>query len=188
MSRSPDDLTDVILIEQDQFVHHGRATYRRDTVWEHAILPYESPEPRPGRASTVSAVHGTTFTYSVMTPSKADYVVFATGTYPFPAKYSSYRSSVAKARLRATPREPLACPRSIMIGSGTVGRLTGELVMPSQVGHHVGPRTRSWAPGYTDALRNEIGERLATLGVRIVTGSGWPTCLLQTSATSRTSW
>jgi len=70
---------------------------------------------------TVSRVDGTTVHVFGHDPIEADYVVFATGsTYPFPAKYSSYRSSVAKARLEQL-HENLGRARSVMIvGGGTV--------------------------------------------------------------------
>ena len=104
VAKGLDPLADVILIEQkDQFVHHAAALRAAvDTVWEHAIfMPYTNLLSR-GQVvrGTVSAVHGTTVHVFGHDPIEADYVVFATGsTYPFPAKYSSYRSSVAKARL-----------------------------------------------------------------------------------------
>ena len=132
VAKGLDPLADVILIEQkDQFVHHAAALRAAvDTVWEHAIfMPYTNLLSR-GQVvrGTVSAVHGTTVHVFGHDPIEADYVVFATGsTYPFPAKYSSYRSSVAKARLEQL-HENLSRARSVMIvGGGTVGiELTGE--------------------------------------------------------------
>ena len=126
VAKGLDPLADVILIEQkDQFVHHAAALRAAvDTVWEHAIfMPYTNLLSR-GKVvrGTVSAVHGTTVHVFGHDPIEADYVVFATGsTYPFPAKYSSYRSSVAKARLEQL-HENLSRARSVMIvGGGTVG-------------------------------------------------------------------
>ena len=180
VAKGLDPLADVILIEQkDQFVHHAAALRAAvDTVWEHAIfMPYTNLLSR-GQVvrGTVSAVHGTTVHVFGHDPIEADYVVFATGsTYPFPAKYSSYRSSVAKARLEQL-HENLSCARSVMIvGGGTVGiELTGELAnaFPGLDITIVEATDQILGtPGYTDALRNEISEQLATLGVRVVTGS-----------------
>ena len=104
VAKGLDPIADVVLIEQkDQFVHHAAALRAAvDTVWEHAIfMPYTNLLHR-GEVlrGTVSRVDGTTVHVFGHDPIEADYVVFATGsTYPFPAKYSSYRSSVAKARL-----------------------------------------------------------------------------------------
>ena len=133
VAKGLDPLADVILIEQkDQFVHHAAALRAAvDNVWEHAIfMPYTNLLSR-GQVvhGTVSRVDGTTVHVFGREPIEADYVVFATGsTYPFPAKYSSYRSSVAKARLEQL-HENLGRARSVMIvGGGTVGiELTGEL-------------------------------------------------------------
>ena len=133
VAKGLDPLAEVILIEQkDQFVHHAAALRAAvDTVWEHAIfMPYTNLLSR-GQVvrGTVSAVDGATVHVFGHDPIEADYIVFATGsTYPFPAKYSSYRSSVAKARLEQL-HENLSRARSVMIvGGGTVGiELTGEL-------------------------------------------------------------
>ena len=126
VAKGLDPLAEVILIEQkDQFVHHAAALRAAvDTVWEHAIfMPYTNLLSR-GQVvrGTVSAVDGTTVHVFGHDPIEADYIVFATGsTYPFPAKYSSYRSSVAKARLEQL-HENLSRARSVMIvGGGTVG-------------------------------------------------------------------
>ncbi len=146
VAKGLDPLADVVLIEQkDQFVHHAAALRAAvDTVWEHAIfMPYTNLLSRGEVVrGTVSRVDGTTVHVFGHDPIEADYVVFATGsTYPFPAKYSSYRSSVAKARLEQL-HENLSRARSVMIvGGGTVG------------------------------IELEISEQLATLGVRVVTGS-----------------
>ena len=154
VAKGLDPLADVILIEQkDQFVHHAAALRAAvDTVWEHAIfMPYTNLLSR-GQVvrGTVSAVRGTTVHVFGHDPIEADYVVFATGsTYPFPAKYSSYRSSVAKARLEQL-HENLSCARSVMIvGGGTVGiELTGELANAfPRVGHH-DRRGHGPDPGY----------------------------------------
>ena len=80
----------------------------------------------------------------------------------------------------------------MIVGGGTVGiELTGELAnafpgldITNRRGHGPDPGY----PRYTDALRNEISEQLATLGVRVVTGSELAYLPLRTSATSRTSW
>ena len=180
VAKGLDPLADVILIEQkDQFVHHAAALRAAvDNVWEHAIfMPYTNLLSR-GQVvhGTVSRVDGTTVHVFGREPIEADYVVFATGsTYPFPAKYSSYRSSVAKARLEQL-HENLGRARSVMIvGGGTVGiELTGELAsaFPGLDITIVEASDRILGtPGYTDALRDEISEQLATLGVRVITGS-----------------
>ena len=180
VAKGLDPLADVVLIEQkDQFVHHAAALRAAvDTVWEHAIfMPYTNLLHR-GEVlrGTVSRVDGTTVHVFGHDPIEADYVVFATGsTYPFPAKYSSYRSSVAKARLEQL-HENLSRARSVMIvGGGTVGiELTGELAnaFPGLDITIVEASDQILGtPGYTDALRNEISEQLSTLGVRVVTGS-----------------
>ncbi|MBS4876063.1 MAG: FAD-dependent oxidoreductase, partial [Actinomyces sp.] len=180
VAKGLDPLADVVLIEQkDQFVHHAAALRAAvDTVWEHAIfMPYTNLLHRGEVVrGTVSRVDGTTVHVFGHDPIEADYVVFATGsTYPFPAKYSSYRSSVAKARLEQL-HENLGRARSVMIvGGGTVGiELTGELAnaFPGLDITIVEASDQILGtPGYTDALRNEISEQLSTLGVRVVTGS-----------------
>ena len=180
VAKGLDPLADVVLIEQkDQFVHHAAALRAAvDTVWEHAIfMPYTNLLHRGEVVrGTVSRVDGTTVHVFGHDPIEADYVVFATGsTYPFPAKYSSYRSSVAKARLEQL-HENLGRARSVMIvGGGTVGiELTGELAnaFPGLDITIVEASDQILGtPGYTDALRNEISEQLSILGVRVVTGS-----------------
>ena len=180
VAKGLDPLADVVLIEQkDQFVHHAAALRAAvDTVWENAIfMPYTNLLSRGEVVrGTVSRVDGTTVHVFGHDPIEADYVVFATGsTYPFPAKYSSYRSSVAKARLEQL-HENLSRARSVMIvGGGTVGiELTGELAnaFPGLDITIVESSDQILGtPGYTDALREEISEQLATLGVRVVTGS-----------------
>ena len=176
VAKGLDPIADVVLIEQkDQFVHHAAALRAAvDTVWEHAIfMPYTNLLHRGEVVrGTVSRVDGTTVHVFGHDPIEADYVVFATGsTYPFPAKYSSYRSSVAKARLEQL-HENLGRARSVMIvGGGTVGiELTGELAnaFPGLDITIVEASDQILGtPGYTDALRNEISEQLSTLGVRV---------------------
>jgi len=139
VAKGLDPIADVVLIEQkDQFVHHAAALRAAvDTVWEHAIfMPYTNLLHR-GEVlrGTVSRVDGTTVHVFGHDPIEADYVVFATGsTYPFPAKYSSYRSSVAKARLEQL-HENLGRARSVMIvGGGTA--IGAPDVATAGVAHH----------------------------------------------------
>ena len=80
----------------------------------------------------------------------------------------------------------------MIVGGGTVGiELTGELAnaFPGLDITIVEATDQILGtPGYTDALRNEISEQLAVLGVRVVPAPSWPTCPRKTSATSPTSW
>lgn len=197
VAKGLDPLADVILIEQkDQFVHHAAALRAAvDTVWEHAIfMPYTNLLSH-GQVvrGTVSAVHGTTVHVFGHDPIEADYVVFATGsTYPFPAKYSSYRSSVAKARLEQL-HENLSRARSVMIvGGGTVGiELTGELAnaFPGLDITIVEASDQILAPPATPtpcAMRSASSWPPSAFASS--PAPSWPTCPLRTSATSRTSW
>ena len=180
VAKGLDPIAEVVLVEQkDQFVHHAAALRAAvDSVWEQSIfMPYTNLLSHGEIVKgTVSKVEGTTVHVFGREPIEADYVVLATGSsYPFPAKYSSYRSGVAKARLEQL-HENLSRARSAMIvGGGTVGiELTGELAnaFPGLDITIVESSDQILGtPGYTDALRDEISEQLATLGVRVVTGS-----------------
>ncbi|WP_022867751.1 FAD-dependent oxidoreductase [Schaalia vaccimaxillae] len=180
VAKGLDPMAEVILIEQkDQFVHHAAALRAAvDEVWEHSIfMPYTNLL-KNGTfiQGTVSKVEGTTVHVFGREPIEADYVVMATGsTYPFPAKYSSSKTQVAKARLEQL-HENLAGARSVMIvGGGTVGiELTGELAnaYPELEITIVEKDEQILStPGYTDELRKEISQQLAELGVRVITGS-----------------
>lgn len=180
VAKGLDPLADVVLIEQkDQFVHHAAALRAAvDSVWEQSIfMPYTNLLSHGEVVrGTVSKVEGTTVHVFGREPIEADYVVLATGSsYPFPAKYSSYKSGVAKARLEQL-HENLARARSAMVvGGGTVGiELTGELAnaFPDLEITIVekGDEILS-TPGYSPGLRAEISEQLAQLGVRVITGS-----------------
>ncbi len=175
-----DPLADVVLVEQkDQFVHHAAALRAAvDEVWEHTIfMPYSNLLAR-GQViqGTVSRVQGTTVHVFGHDPIEADFVVLASGsTYPFPAKYSSSRALVAKARLEQL-HENLGDARSVMlVGGGTVGiELTGELAnaFPDLEITIVEKEDSILStPGYTDELRREMSTQLEDLGVRIITGS-----------------
>ncbi|MDC4233362.1 FAD-dependent oxidoreductase [Actinomyces sp. B33] len=180
VAKGLDPIADVVLIEQkDQFVHHAGALRAAvDQVWEHAIfMPYTNLLARGEFIQgTVSRVDGTTVHVFGRDPIEADYVVLATGsTYPFPAKYSSSKTQVAKARLEQL-HENLAGARSVMIvGGGTVGiELTGELAnaYPDLEITIVEKADEILStPGYTDELRAQIVEQLDELGVRVITGS-----------------
>lgn len=180
VAKGLDSVAEVILVEQkDQFVHHAAALRAAvDKVWEHSIFMPYSNLLRNGTfiQGTVSRVDGTTVHIYGQEPIEADYVVLATGsTYPFPAKYSSSKAIVAKARLEQL-HENLAGARSVMlVGGGTVGiEFTGELA-------HAYPDLDITivekndeilsTPGYSPTLRKEIMEQLAQLGVRVITGS-----------------
>lgn len=172
-------IVDVALIEQkDQFIRHT-ATPRTavDTVWGHAIfMPYMSLSHRDEvLRDAVSRVDGTTVHVSSHDPIEADCIVLVTGsTCPFPAKYSSYRPSVARACLEQL-HENLGRIHSVMIvGGSTVDiELAGKLVnaFPGLdiAIVEISGQTLS-TPDYTDMLRNEINEQSGTLGIRVITG------------------
>ena len=180
VAKGLDPIAEVVLVEQkDQFVHHAAALRAAvDEVWEQAIfMPYTNLLTR-GRFvhGTVSRVEGATVHVYGHDPIEADYLVFATGsTYPFPAKYSSSNSAVARARL-VQLHENLKGARSVMlVGGGTVGiEFAGELA-------HTFPGieitivekedTILSSPGYSEELREEISTQLAELGIRVITGS-----------------
>lgn len=180
VAKGLDPLADVILIEQkDQFVHHAAALRAAvDEVWENAIfMPYSNLLTRGTFIQgTVAKVEGTTVYVYGQEPIEADYVVFATGsTYPFPAKYSSSRAQVARARLEQL-HDNLAHAESVLIvGGGTVGiEFTGELAsaFPSmQITIVEKADDLLSTPGYTDELREEIKAQLKELGVRVITGA-----------------
>ncbi len=180
VAKGLDPLADVILVEQkDQFVHHAAALRAAvDDVWEHTVfMPYSNLLER-GRVvqGTVSRVEGTTVHVFGQDPIEADYVVLASGSsYPFPAKYSSSRAGVAKARLEQL-HENLAAARSVLlVGGGTVGiELTGELANAfPDLEITIVEKADSIlsTPGYTDGLREEMSRQLEELGVRVLTGS-----------------
>ncbi len=180
VAKGLDPLADVVLIEQkDQFVHHAAALRAAvDEVWENAIfMPYSNLLARGEVVhGTVARVSGTRVEMFGHDPIDADYVVLATGsTYPFPAKYSSSRAAVAKARIEQLHQD-LADAQSVMlVGGGTVGiEMSGELANAFP-GIQItivekGPDILS-TPGYSDGLRAELRAQLDDLGVRVVTGS-----------------
>ncbi|WP_026461174.1 FAD-dependent oxidoreductase [Schaalia suimastitidis] len=180
VAKGLDPLAEVILVEQkDQFVHHAAALRAAvDEVWEHSIfMPYSNLLTN-GRfiQGTVSRVEGQTVHIYGQDPIEADYVVLASGsTYPFPAKYSSSKAVVAKARLEQLHHNLAAARSVLLVGGGTVGiELTGELA-------HTFPELDITivekdadilsTPGYSPRLREEISAQLAELGVRVITGS-----------------
>ena len=180
VAKGLDPVAEVILVEQkDQFVHHAAALRAAvDEVWEQAIfMPYSNVLTRGEFVhGTVSRVEGTSVHVFGREPIEADYVVLATGaTYPFPAKYSSSRSVVAKARLHQL-HEDLAGARSVMlVGGGTVGiEFAGELAHTfPDLSITIVEKTDTilGTPGYSDELRAEITSQLDELGIRVVTGS-----------------
>lgn len=180
VAKGLDPLADVVLVEQkDQFVHHAAALRAAvDEVWEHTIfMPYANLLAR-GRVvqGTVSRVEGTTVHVFGHEPIEGDFVVLASGsTYPFPAKYSSSKAAVAKARLEQL-HENLARANSVMVvGGGTVGiELTGELAsaFPGlEITIVEKGRQILSTQGYSDELRAEMTRQLDDLGVRVVAGS-----------------
>lgn len=180
VAKGLDPIADVVLIEQkDQFVHHAAALRAAvDEVWEQAIfMPYSNLLARGEFVhGTVSQVRGATVHVFGREPIEADYVVLATGaTYPFPAKYSSSKSVVARARL-AQLHQDLGGARSVMlVGGGTVGiEFAGELAH-SFPGLDITIVEKEDAilpaPGYSQELREEISSQLAELGIRVITGS-----------------
>ncbi len=180
VAKGLDPLADVILIEQkDQFVHHAAALRAAvDDVWENAIfMPYSNLLTRGTVIQgTVAKVEGTTVYVYGQDPIEADYVIFATGsTYPFPAKYSSSRAQVAKARLEQLHENLAAAESVLIVGGGTVGiELTGELAsaFPSlQITIVEKADDLLSNPGYTNELREEIKDQLKELGVRVITGA-----------------
>ena len=180
VAKGLDPVADVTLVEQkDQFVHHAAALRAAvDDVWEHTIfMPYSNLLSR-GQViqGTVSRVEGTTVHIFGMDPIEADYVVLASGsTYPFPAKYSSSRALVAKARLDQLHENLAGAQSVLLVGGGTVGiELTGELasVFPDLDITIVEKEDKILStPGYTDELRDELSRQLEELGVRVITGS-----------------
>ncbi|MGO3796940.1 MAG: FAD-dependent oxidoreductase [Pauljensenia sp.] len=180
VAKGLDPLADVVLVEQkDQFVHHAAALRAAvDDVWEHTVfMPYSNLLER-GRVvqGTVSRVEGTTVHVFGQDPIEADYVVLASGSsYPFPAKYSSSRTVVAKARLEQLHENLAAAHSVLLVGGGTVGiELTGELANAyPDLEITIVERADSIlsTPGYTDELRSEMGRQLDELGARVLTGS-----------------
>lgn len=180
VAKGLDPLADVTLVEQkDQFVHHAASLRAAvDEVWEHAIfMPYSNLLARGHVVQgTASRVHGSTVEIFGHEPLDADFIVLATGsTYPFPAKYSSSRAVVAKARIEQLHQD-LASARSVMlVGGGTVGiELAGELAnaFPDLEITIVEKGSAILStPGYSDGLREELQRQLDDLGVRVVTGS-----------------
>ncbi len=180
VAKGLDPLAEVVLVEQkDQFVHHAAALRAAvDEVWEHSIfMPYTNLLANGTFVQgTVSRVDGNTVHIFGRDPIEADFIVLATGsTYPFPAKYSSAKAQVAKARLEQL-HENLRGARSVLlVGGGTVGiELTGELA-------HAFPDLEITivekeadilsTPGYSEALRENISAQLEDLGVKVITGS-----------------
>lgn len=180
VAKGLDPLADVVLIEQkDQFVHHAAALRAAvDEVWEHAIFMPYSNLLRRGEfiQGTVQRIDGNTVHVFGREPIEADFIVLATGsTYPFPAKYSTSRAAVSKARLEQL-HENLASASSVLIvGGGTVGiELTGELAtaFPDLQITIVEKHDQLLGQAaYTDELRREISDQLNELGVRVLTGS-----------------
>jgi NADH dehydrogenase FAD-containing subunit len=180
VAKGLDPLADVVLVEQkDQFVHHAAALRAAvDEVWEHAIfMPYSNLLDRGTvLQGTAARVSGTTVEVFGHDPIEADYIILATGsTYPFPAKYSSSRATVAKARIEQLHQDLASAQSVMLVGGGTVGiEMAGELsnAFPGIQITIVekGPDVLS-TPGYSDALRAELRRQLDDLGVRVVTGA-----------------
>ena len=180
VAKGLDPVADVILIEQkDQFVHHAAALRAAvDEVWEHAIFMPYSNLLKNGQViqGVVSSVTGTTVHVFGHDPIEADYVILASGsTYPFPAKYSSSKATVAKARLEQLHDALTSAGSVMLVGGGTVGiEMTGDLASAFPdleiILVESGDSILS-TPGYTQELRDAITEQLDELGVRVVTGS-----------------
>ncbi len=180
VAKGLDPIADVVLVEQkDQFVHHAAALRAAvDEVWEQAIfMPYANLLSRGEFVhGTVAQVQGTTVHVFGREPIEADYVVLATGaTYPFPAKYSSSKSVVAKARLGQLHKDLKGARSAMLVGGGTVGiEFAGELAnaYPDLAITIVEKGDSILAtPGYSDELRAEIASQLDELGIRVITGS-----------------
>lgn len=180
VAKGLDALADVTLIEQkDQFVHHAAALRAAvDEVWEHAIfMPYSNLLRRGTFVQgTVQRIDGNKVYVFGQEPIEADYIVLATGsTYPFPAKYSTSRAAVSKARLEQLHQNLAHANSVLIVGGGTVGiELTGELAtaFPDlQITIVEKAEELLGHPGYTQELRDEIASQLSELGVRVIAGS-----------------
>lgn len=180
VAKGLDPIADVVLVEQkDQFVHHAAALRAAvDEVWEHAIfMPYTNLLKRGQFVQgTVSRVDGTTVHIFGREPIEADFVVFASGsTYPFPAKHSSSKSQIAKARLEQLHENLAGAHSAMIVGGGTVGiELTGELASAyPDIEITIVEKSDEIlsTEGYTQELRDEILTQLQELGVKVITGS-----------------
>ncbi|QWW18731.1 FAD-dependent oxidoreductase [Schaalia sp. 19OD2882] len=180
VAKGLDPFAEVVLVEQkDEFVHHAAALRAAvDEVWQHTIfMPYTNLLKNGSFVQgTVSRVEGTTVHVFGREPIEADYVVLATGSsYPFPAKYSSSRAQVAKARLDQLHANLRDAKSVLLVGGGTVGiEFTGELAssFPDLEITIVERESDILStPGYSEELRSEIRSQLEELGVRIITGT-----------------
>lgn len=180
VAKGLDPFADVVLVEQkDEFVHHAAALRAAvDNVWQKAIfMPYSNLLTRGTFVQgTVSRVDGTTVHIYGRDPIEADYVVLATGSsYPFPAKYSSSRADVARARLEQLRDNLRNASSVLLVGGGAVGiEFTGELAnsFPDLKITIVEKEEDILSTaGYTEELRSLIRSQLDTLGVRVITGA-----------------
>ncbi|MDO4259510.1 MAG: FAD-dependent oxidoreductase [Actinomycetaceae bacterium] len=180
VAKGLDPIAEVTLVEQkDQFVHHAAALRAAvDDVWEQAIfMPYSSLLTNGTFIQgTVSRVEGTTVHIYGRESIEADYVVLATGSaYPFPAKYSSSKTAVAKARLEQLHQNLGEAKSILLVGAGTVGiEFAGELAnaYPDlEITLVEKSDTILPTPSYTPQLRETIAGQLEELGIRAITGT-----------------
>lgn len=180
VAKGLDPVADVILVEQkDEFVHHAAALRAAvDDVWEHTIfMPYSNLLQRGSVVhATVARVDGHTVTAYGHEPIEADYVVLATGSsYAFPAKQTSSRTAVAKARLEQLHENLAEAGRVLLVGGGTVGlEFAGEITNTHpDVAVTIVEKEGTILPdpSYTPEFRATLQSQLDDLGVRVLTGA-----------------
>ncbi len=180
VAKGLDPVADVVLVERkDQFVHHAAALRAAvDDVWSQTIFMPYSYLLNSGKVvhGTVSRVEGDTVHLYGHEPIRGDYLVFATGsTYPFPAKYISSQSAIAKSRLADTRDGLAAASRVLLVGGGTVGlEMAGELLAAypdlQVIIVEKEDEILSW-PGFTPEFRQLVQEQAEDLGIEVVAGA-----------------
>ncbi len=180
VAKGLDSVADVVLVERkDQFVHHAAALRAAvDEVWRQTIFMPYSYLLSQGRVvhGTVSRVEGDTVYVYGEEPIRGDYIVFASGsTYPFPAKYISAQSAVAKARLADLSDSLEHAKRVLLVGGGTVGlELAGELLAAHPhlevVIVEKEDQILPWR-GFTDEFREAVEAEVSDLGVELILGA-----------------
>ncbi len=180
VAKGLDAVADVVLVERkDQFVHHAAALRAAvDEVWAQTIFMPYSYLLSQGKVvhGTVSRVEGDTVYLYGHEPIKGDYIVFASGsTYPFPAKYISAQSAVAKSRLADLSESLGHAERVLLVGGGTVGlEMAGEL-LAAHPGLEVvivekEQQILPWR-GFTDEFRESVETQVDDLGVEVILGA-----------------
>ncbi|GLZ77615.1 pyridine nucleotide-disulfide oxidoreductase [Actinorhabdospora filicis] len=181
VAKSLDAEADVVLIEpRDAFVHAAgslRALVRPEWA-PNMFFSYDNLLER-GRVvrDKATAVDARGVTLASGERVEADHIVLAVGSgYPYPAKTETPDRAAALAELAATHEELRKSARVLIFGAGPVGlELAGEIasVWPGKAVTIVDPR-ESLLDGFDEALRADLLEQLAGLGVRLRLGVRLP--------------